>query len=62
MTLVILTLGVAIEVVNEVGDGVVESCRGDAVVVLAVVHKLQPLSLVHSYQDVVVEELPLVAQ
>lgn len=57
-----LTLRVAIEVVDKVRDGVVECCGGDAVIVLAVVHKLQPLSLVHSYEDVIVEELPLVVQ
>lgn len=44
-----LTLRVSIEVVNKVGNGVVKCCSRDAVVVLAVIHKLQPLSLIHSY-------------
>lgn len=60
--LALLTLRVAIEVVDKVRDGVVERSGGDAVVVLAVVHKLQALSLIHSYEDVIVEELPLVVQ
>lgn len=60
--LALLTLRVAIEVVDKVRDGVVERCGGDAVVVLAVVHKLQAFSLIHSYEDVIVEELPLVVQ
>lgn len=54
------TFRVSVEVVHKVGDGVVEGRRRDAVVILAVIHKLQPLSLVHSYQNVIVEELPLV--
>lgn len=58
----LLTLRISIEVVHKVGDGVVERCSRDAIVVLAVVHKLEALSLVHSYQDVVVQELPLVVQ
>lgn len=57
-----LTLWVAIEVVYEVRDGVVKRCCGDAVIVLAVVHKLQALSLVHSYENVIVQELPLVVK
>lgn len=57
-----LTFRVAVEVVDKVRDGVVKSCSGDAVVVLAVVHKLQTLSLVDSYEDVIVEELPLVVE
>lgn len=57
-----LTLGVPIEVVDKVGDGVVERCGSDAVIVLTVIHKLQPFSLIHSYEDVIVEELPLVVQ
>lgn len=60
--LAFLTLGVAIEVVYKVRDGVVESCSRDAVIVLAVIHKFQTLPLVHSYEDVIVEELPLVVQ
>lgn len=55
-----LTFRVSIEVINKVGDSVVECCGRDAVAVLAVIHKLQALSLVHSYQDVIVKELPLV--
>lgn len=57
-----LTLGVPVQVVDKVGDGVVERGGGDAVIVLAVIHKLQPFSLIHSYEDVIVEELPLVVE
>ena len=54
--------GVSIEVVNKVGDGIIKCCGGDAVVVLAVVYELKPFSLVHTDQDVVVEEFPLLAE
>lgn len=49
ITLAFLTLRVAIEVVNKVRDGVVECCSRDALIVLAVIHELQTLPLVHSY-------------
>lgn len=57
-----LTFRVAIQVVNKIRDCVVKSCCWDAIVVLAVVHKLQAFSLVHSYENVIVEELPLVVK
>lgn len=48
-TSAVLTLWVAIEVVNKIGDGIIEGCGRDAVIVLTVIHKLQTFSLVHSY-------------
>lgn len=60
--LVSLTLRISIKVVHKVGDGVVKRCSRDAIVVFTVIHKLQSFSLVHSYQDVIVEELPLMAK
>lgn len=60
--LVSLTLRIYIKVVHKVRDGVVKRCSRDAIVVFTVIHKLQSFSLVHSDQDVIVEELPLMAK
>lgn len=60
--LVSLTLRIYIKVVHKVRDGVVERCGRDAIVVFTVIHKLQSFSLVHSDQNVIVEELPLMAK
>lgn len=54
-----LTIWVSIQVIHKVGDGVVKRGRRDAIFTLTVVHKLQPLTLVHTQEDIVVEELAL---